>query len=313
MKLEIDNGPLAITVCICTFRRSNLRATLDSLAGQILSDGGRFQIVVVDNDVSRTAEPIVTSFRATASVNVAYLHAPHRNISIARNAALAVCQTRWLAFVDDDETVAPDWLDRLVKARDGAAAVFGRCEAIYSNDTPTWIRVGDYHSNNIVSTHGVIETGHTSNVLIDMNFVRAHALRFDEEYGRTGGEDTVFFYEAHRRGGRLAYAPDALAYEDVPSTRKTLRWVTTRRYRTGQTYAKLQERFQTLTYQTIPLLSPTKIAWCVFVAAILAIRPGRAMWWLMRGVFHLGMLNYRLSGNVHEEYGAPADRERQLS
>lgn len=307
MKQEVEIEPSAVTVCICTFRRTSLRAALDSLADQILPDGGRFQIIVVDNDLSRTAESIVTDFRIETTIHVDYFHAPYRNISIARNAGIAACQTRWLAFLDDDETVAPDWLDRLMRGRDGAVAVFGRCAAIYSNETPRWIRIGDYHSSHIISTDGVIETGHTSNVLIDTDFVRAHRLHFKEEYGRTGGEDTVFFYEMHQCGGRLAYAPDAVAYEDVPNTRKTLSWVATRRYRAGQTYAKLQHQFQTPKYRIIPLLSPIKIAWCFFVAAMLTIRPDHGMWWFMRGVFHLGMLNYRLSGNVHEEYGAPAE------
>ena len=75
----------------------------------------------------------------------------------------------------------------------------------------------------------------------------------------------------------------------------------TRQYRAGQTYAMLQQRYNVRKYRYIPLLAPVKIAFCGGMAAILVIRPSREIWWLMRGIFHCGMLSYRLTGSVHEE------------
>jgi succinoglycan biosynthesis protein ExoM len=231
-----------------------------------------------------------------------YLHAPAQNISIARNAALMACRTRWLAFIDDDETATPNWLACLMAPRDGAAAVFGPSVAIYGDNTPVWIRMGDYHSNRVTARRGVIETGYTSNALVDMNFVRAHKLEFDKELGRTGGEDTLFFYTMYRRGGRFAYAADAIVNEKVSPSRTNIKWIATRKYRSGQVHAKVQQRYNVLKYHQILLLSPAKIAFCASMAAILVVRPIRAMWWLMRGVLHLGVLSYRVSGRVHQEY-----------
>ena len=36
------------------------------------------------------------------------------------------------------------------------------------------------------------------------------------------------------------------------------------------------------------------------------LNPARAMWWLMRGVFHFGVLSYSLGAGVHREYGTTA-------
>jgi succinoglycan biosynthesis protein ExoM len=312
MTPEVEIVQAAVTVCICTFRRASLVSTLHSVASQVMGNGTKFRIVVVDNDTMPTADKVVRNFRATAAMDLQYLHVPAQNISIARNAGLKVCRTRWLAFIDDDETAALDWLDCLMTNRDGAVAVFGPCEAIYGDNTPKWIRVGDYHSNRVIWRHGIIETGYTSNVLIDMDFVRAHKLEFDEEFGRTGGEDNMFFYAMHRCGGRLTFAPAALVYEKVSNARTTLRWIITRRYRMGQTYAKLQQRHKIREYLWIPLTSPIKIAFCVGTAALLAISPARGMWWLMRGAFHWGMLSYRLNGNVHEEYSSSDVRGKEI-
>lgn len=297
-----SNAQFAVTVCICTFRRTSLALTLDSVASQILPEGVDCRIIVVDNDVTPSARPLVAAFLARRQTALDYVHAPSHNISTARNAGLNACRTPWLAFVDDDETVAVNWLDRLLASRDDAAAVFGRCEAIYADGTPKWIRLGDYHSNRITPRNGVIETGYTSNVLMDMNFVRRFALQFDTALGRTGGEDTLFFHAMHRLGGRLVYAQDAVAYEQVAETRATARWVVMRRYRAGQTYAMLQQKYDSKRYRSLVLSSPIKIAFCAAIAVALALRPSRAMWWLMRGVFHCGMLNYRLTRRLHQEY-----------
>ena len=288
-----------ITVCICTFRRPSLLAALDSVANQDLPEEVISHVVVVDNDGARSAEPIVSGFRTNTGKEVEYVHAPGQNISIARNAGLAACRTRWMAFLDDDETATPDWLRGLIAKCDGSTAIFGPCKAIYPETTPRWVRLGDYHSTGINPRKRAIHTGYSGNVLIDMDFVHAHKLRFDEEYGRTGGEDTAFFYVMSRKGARLAYAPEALAYEQVPENRVSLRWIAGRRYRTGQTYAKLNRNVDFAKYQVLVLLSPVKIAACAAIGLMLVPRPSRAMWWMLRGAYHCGVLAFGVGVRSH--------------
>jgi succinoglycan biosynthesis protein ExoM len=303
MKTEAGSDQTVVTVCICTFRRASLALTLRSIANQVLPDTIKCRIVVVDNDNARAAEALVASFcSSVAEMELEYVHAPGQNISIARNAALKTCATRWLAFIDDDEIAAPNWIERLMVSRDNAAAVFGLSKAVYGDKTSNWIKVGDYHSNRPQPRRGIVDTGYTSNALIDMNIVRKYNFQFDETLGRTGAEDTDFFYAMHSRGGRLVYAPDAVVYEEVAEDRKTLSWVIKRRQRVGQTFAKLQQRYNARAYRLIPILTPIKIAFCIGMATMLVIRPSQAMWWLMRGVFHWGILSYRITGNVYEEY-----------
>lgn len=307
MPLEYNqSADSAVTVCICTFRRASIVAALNSVATQVLPKRALCRTLVIDNDLTRTAEPLVTGASAGSSMQVEYLHAPGQNISIARNAALSACRTRWLAFIDDDEVASPHWLGFLLQGRSaGAVAVFGPCLAIYRDDAPRWVRAGDYHSNRVTSRRGIIDTGYSSNALIDMDFVRQHRLMFNEGLGRTGGEDTFFFHAIYRCGGRLGYVPEAIVYDPVPPSRTTARWIATRRYRAGQTYAKLQQQYAWATYRRIPLLAPLKILFCIATAILLCPRPSRAMWWLMRAVFHLGTLAYWLNGQVHEEYSTP--------
>jgi succinoglycan biosynthesis protein ExoM len=294
----------AVTGSVCTFRRPGVLTALESVARQALADRAGVRIIVIDNDAEPTARDAVAAFAATRTARIDYRHVPGQNISVARNAGVDACTTRWLAFLDDDECAAYDWLPRLLAGRDGASAVFGPCEAIYGERTRAWIRAGDYHANRIADRGRPIDTGYTSNVLIDLDFVRRHGLRFDTALGRTGGEDTMFFHAMYRSGGALRYAADAIVYEDVAPGRTNARWIATRRYRAGQVYAMMFERFDAAVYRRIGITAAAKAAFCVLMGLATAWAPGRAMWWLMRGVFHCGVLSYRLGASVHAEYGA---------
>jgi succinoglycan biosynthesis protein ExoM len=295
---------IELTVCICTFRRPSVLYAIDSVAKQSELPNVSVRILIIDNDSEATALNAVTEFRSRTNIHVDYKHVPSQNISMARNAGLDATSTPWLVFVDDDEYASTNWLAELVASRSGANAVFGACTAIYDDGTPDWIRQGDYHSNRIAES-SPITTGYTSNVLIDMVFVRRHGLRFEPELGRTGGEDTVFFHAMYRKGGVLKYAPNAVVYERVIPSRANVRWVVRRRYRAGQTRALVSYRCDPAEYIRLSLTAPFKVVVCVVISGLMIPSRARAIWWLMRGVFHLGTISYALGIRVHEEYGKP--------
>jgi succinoglycan biosynthesis protein ExoM len=297
-----ENKPIDVTVCICTFRRPSILRAVESVATQVFTEWISLRILVIDNDDSPSAQDAIASFDAKSLAKIHYRHAPGRNISIARNAALDAVTTRWLAFIDDDESASPMWLAKLLAARAGAHAIFGPSEARYDHNVPPWITAGDYHSNRVLDNENPIKTGYTSNALIDMNFVRKCGVRFDLALGRTGGEDTVFFYSLHRSGGILKYVKDAIVYEHVAASRTNIRWVTARRYRAGQAYAMMFRNHNKSEYWRVVLTSPFKIAACAGVSAAMAVSPRRAMWWLMRGIFHAGTLSLAVGARVYEEY-----------
>jgi succinoglycan biosynthesis protein ExoM len=295
---------LAVTVCICTFRRASVLDAVKSVLAQQLPAGAAVEILVIDNDDTPTARAIIADYVAATGNVVRYLHVTGRNISIARNAALDAVTAPWLAFLDDDEQASPGWLRGLLSAHSGANAVFGPCVALYAPATPAWIRAGDYHSNRIPDGQNPIISGYTSNVLIDVGFVRRHGLRFEPSLGRTGGEDTVFFYTLCCSGGILRYAPNAIVFEHVVPARLNLRWIVVRRYRAGQVYAMMFHCFDRARYWTVISTAPLKVGACACASVAFALTPRRAMWWLMRGLFHLGALSFALGARLYEEYSS---------
>ena len=61
-------------------------------------------------------------------------------------------------------------------------------------------------------------------------------------------------------------------------------------------------RFDLAAYRRAALTSPLKILTCAVMSVATAFDARRAMWWVVRGTFHIGMLNYMLGGRVYEEY-----------
>ena len=297
-----------VDVCICTFRRPAVVAAMASVAAQDLPEGTRLRIVVVDNDEVPSAKARVDAFGQDAAVAVAYVHAPARNISVARNAGIAAARAAgadFLAFLDDDEEAAKGWLMLLLARAEetGADAVFGPALAIYPTDAPRWIVACDLHSNLPQSRGGQVETGHSCNALIRMATLPA-GLEFRPELGRSGGEDTDFFFRLHRAGRRFAIADTALVTEAVVPQRLRLGWLVERRFAEGRHYAGAAA----LPRATAVAAGLAKAAACLPPALLSVGRPERAAFWGLRGVFHLGVAAGAVRPATHRRaYGGQPD------
>ncbi len=291
----MSKGPIRIAIGLCTFRRPQLRETLESLAGLQIPDGVSLRIIIADNDEGPSAEVLVAEFAARAALPVSYIHAPARNISVARNAVLAAGEgDDFLAFIDDDETAAPDWIALMLAQMASSPApdvVLGPVRAIYADDAPGWMKAARAHDTlPVVTAGGVIRTGYTCNVLLRGGAPALAGLRFDPALGRSGGEDTAFFASAFARGARFDFAPDAWLTEPVPPARAKLGWLIRRRFRMGQTHGGvLAERAPSAGARFAQAAKAgAKALACGGMAMVqlpFAARRNRA---LMRGALHVG-------------------------
>ncbi|MDP3174775.1 MAG: glycosyltransferase family A protein [Phenylobacterium sp.] len=292
-----------LDVCVCTFRRASVEATLHSIAAQVLPEGFSLRVVVADNDDAPSARARVQAAADALELMVDYVHAPARNISTARNACLDAVTADWFAFIDDDETAAPDWIAKLWAAREGVDIVFGVAQALYAIDAPGWMVRGDYHTNTLARERTVI-SGYTSNVLVRTAIVGS--LRFDPALGLVGGEDTLFFHALMRGGATFAFAPDALVFEPVSPARASLGWILKRKYRAGQTHAHLIRTSQPGQIGKVAVLAAAKSGYSLLGAVACAPMPTRAIQNLTRAVFHAGVVAYSLGGRFYAEYAKPA-------
>ncbi len=278
-------------VCVCTFHREALIETLRSLSAQSVRPK---RIIVIDN--AETPEALERVARATVELKlpILYLHAPARNISIARNAALDASTADWLAFIDDDEIASPHWLAQLLGAaqEQPVDAVLGPVNAIYGSAAPAWLKALDLHSTRPVFTRGEIHKGYAGNALLKRQTVNRLGLRFDPELGRTGGEDDRFFLQLTAQGGRIGFAPDAVVQEPVAENRLKWRWLLQRHFRSGQSHgARMAQQGRAGQLA----LAVAKVTACAAGALVNLPHPARRASWLLRGTMHLGAVA-RLAG-----------------
>lgn len=297
-------APLRIDIAVCTFRRmAALSETLASLAALKVPPGVTLRVIVADNDVAPSARPCADAACKNLPMALSYVHCPAGNISLARNACLEAADADFLAFIDDDETAEPQWLESLLAtATGGADVVLGPVRAQYGPDAPGWMRRGDFHSTRPVRVKGEIRTGYTCNVLLRLAAPAVAGRRFDHALGRSGGEDTAFFAEVHAAGGRFAFAGEAWVNEPVPPARARFSWLAQRRLRMGQTHGRLLAGRGTGRAGAAGLAA-AKAGFCLAAATILALLPVRRNRFLLRGLLHAGVIGGLYGARAIEPYG----------
>ncbi|MEL6100358.1 MAG: glycosyltransferase [Pseudomonadota bacterium] len=299
---------MIVTIGICTFRRQSVADTLAGLSRQELPYGITLRVVVADNDVEPTSRDLVERVATCHQLDLTYVHAPAGNISIARNACIDTAQSGLLLFIDDDEVPEPGWIVGLLNAHEatGADVIFGPSKAVYPQGSPDWMRENSFHSNIPVTRKGIVETGYSSNVLINLDDPRVAENRFDLAFGKTGGEDVDFFFRLYRAGVQMDIAPAAIVREPVDPKRMSLPWLVRRVYSVGKVYGHCASSGHPLTRTHKLVSSSAKAVYCGARAAISAYSAKRSSYWFLRGVFHAGVCSGAVTRPTREAYGLKA-------
>lgn len=230
-----------ITVCMATFQRNGrLRAVLDDLARQ---DRLPDQVVVVDNDPTGAARPVLEEYRASGvPFRVEYDVQPVPNISITRNRTVQMASGDWIAFIDDDERTTPEWLRELLSAaeRYKADGVLGPVEPKVPTDAPRWIRRGRFYdfAHQPEGAEVPLNCMRFGNVLLRADLLRKEAQPFDPRYGLTAGEDADLLVRLVHKGARIVWTERAPVTEPVEPKRLSLRFLALRALAGGQGFAR---------------------------------------------------------------------------
>ncbi len=235
-----------VDVLVLTYKRPELLAdTLASLVRQRLPADHRMSIVVIDNDAAQSAHATVNRCQA-AFGDIRYVCETEANIANARNRALAEARGRYAAFIDDDEVASPEWLARLLLAREQyqAPIVLGPVMPLLPADTPRWVIDGHFFDRPRRVTGALVHAGAggTGNVLLDLHEVRRTRILFDVSYGISGGEDTDFFQRLAAAGLNAVWCDEAEAHEQVQPHRVRIGWLARRAFAGGCIYARIFDR-----------------------------------------------------------------------
>ena len=212
-----------VSICICTFRRPILlKRLLEKLEEQRTNGLFTFSVVVCDNDVEQSGASVVSAARNGAAIDITYCWEPRKNIALARNKALEHVRGTFIAFIDDDEFPAGDWLQKLMATCDEykADSVLGPVRPHFESPPPSWIIRGRFCERPEHKTGRAMKWDEcrTGNLLFQRRILDDMEEPFQAEFG-TGGEDMDFFRRIAERGRVVVWCNEAIAYETVPPSR----------------------------------------------------------------------------------------------
>ncbi|HTF68538.1 MAG TPA: glycosyltransferase family 2 protein [Edaphobacter sp.] len=211
-----------VTVCICTYQRLQLlRRTLDGLCHQDTQGRFTYSIAVVDNDKLRSAEQMILDFAAMSRLAVKYCVEPRQNIALARNKVVENADGEFLAFIDDDEFPARDWLLKLFRTciEYNVDGVLGPVLRHFDDAPPVWLRKSRFYVRRVNPTGMQVDwhEARTGNVLLKREVIGGDAAPFRPEF--RAGEDQDFFRRKISEGRKFIWCADAEAFEVVPPAR----------------------------------------------------------------------------------------------
>ena len=233
---------MLVNVCIATFKRPELlRELLISLEKQVLNPSNDLAIIVIDNDRDGSGKSVVNEFATNGKYPIIYDLEPIQNISLARNRAISHVQGKFFVFVDDDEFVEADWLDRMLTTSDAfnADVVFGPVKPLLPDSAHDWITKGHFFDREMMPTGTPRPHGAANNALVKTEVLRGSNMKLDPAFGLTGGEDTELFARLQKQGAKLIWCDEAIVYERVPQKRMTVGWLVRRSFRGGQTVTRI--------------------------------------------------------------------------
>ena len=259
-----------ISVCICTYKRPNLlKRLLNELDHQETEGLFDYSIVIVDNDKLKSAQDVALSFQELTKLNVKYCIEPEQNIALARNRAICNAIGNLIAFIDDDEYPAKNWLLHLYTSikKFKVDGVLGPVLPDFPIGAPEWLKKSKFceRGRNTTGTLISIIDARTGNILIDRSIFETDDKWFDPSRGRTGGEDGEFLGRQMKKGRRFVWCDEALVFETVPEERWSPSFYLKRSLRIGTITGEKMRRGRSL---GIAMKSCILFFGCVFLLPV---------------------------------------------
>ena len=123
------------------------------------------EIILVDDGSPDTC-PTICEAWAEKDERICVIHKENGGLSDARNAGMAVARGEYIAFVDSDDWIAPEMLERLYEAmqRDDSDIAACTVKMVWADKTPSRLLT--------VQTNGVLEKDEAQKVLLEESLLK---------------------------------------------------------------------------------------------------------------------------------------------
>lgn len=227
---------MKLSVIICTYNRDKyIYNVLKSIAENDFSQE-MYEIVLVNNNSSDNTSGVCIKFANDFPlVDFRPFIELNQGISHARNRGVLEATGDIIVFIDDDETVKPDFLSSIqsfFQAYPQAGLCAGPVEPVYEAEKPAWLShftlrvVTGYYNHGdeikLLSGKDYPGTGHAS---LRKQLFDKYGI-FNTNLGRKGksligAEDKDFFLRVINAGEKCYYLPQALIFHHIPAEKLT--------------------------------------------------------------------------------------------
>ncbi len=237
-----------LSIVIATYNRSAmLMQTLQSVIEQTLRREEWECVVVNNNSTDSTAADFEAFAARYPDYNLRMVLETNQGLSYARNRGIRESEGEYIAIVDDDERIAPEFVASYVALFDevpDAVAAGGPIVAEYPTGRPRWMSA--FTERPIANTmyfgeevrefpRGRVPGG--GNMALRRSAVRRYGV-FDTSLGYVGeslvgGEESDLFERLQIAEAKYYYVPKAVMYHIIPKEKLTTEYLRRLSYNVG--------------------------------------------------------------------------------
>lgn len=237
-----------LSIVIATYNRSAmLMQTLQSVVEQTLPHDEWECVVVNNNSTDSTAADFEAFVARYPDYNLRMVLETNQGLSYARNRGIRESEGEYIAIVDDDERIAPEFIASYVALFDDvpdAVAAGGPIVAEYPTGRPRWMSA--FTERPIANTmyfgeevrefpRGRVPGG--GNMALRRSAVRRYGV-FDTSLGYVGeslvgGEESDLFERLQIAEAKYYYVPKAVMYHIIPKEKLTTEYLRRLSYNVG--------------------------------------------------------------------------------
>lgn len=229
-----------VVVAVCTYNGKNRIQRLIKSLKKI--DYPNYKIIIVDNNSSDgTVELINSNEELTVIIE------ERQGLSYARNKAIDWCDSSvdYLAFLDDDEEVDPDWIKRMLEVfltDRRIVVVGGPYLPVYEVKKSDWM-IKDFFAYRD-DFKGIEIAKYTNivggNFMVDFKILKERDVKFNTKLGYNGslllsGEDVDFIKALVQEGDLCGFTEFAHVRHYINKDKLTIKWLSKRVYSEGIT------------------------------------------------------------------------------
>lgn len=179
---------LLFSVVVCTYNRADLLVDALETLGQQDFDPSLYEIIVVDNNSQDHTRQVTAEF-SQRHPPIRYCFEPNQGISHARNRGWQEARGKYVAYIDDECRVPPQWLAIAQEViQQVAPGVFGGPYfACYPSAKPAWFK-DEYGSHSKGKTARLLNSDEylsEANLFCDRLLLKAVG-GFDPNFGHRG-------------------------------------------------------------------------------------------------------------------------------